>query len=130
LVEDRVRAGTLALKTLTAGGAEREAALRREFALLASLRHPNLVEVFDLTADPGTGLPRFSMEAIDGEDLPTAIRREGPVAAAELAAEALRALGFLHAMGLVHRDVKPGNLLVRHQPRLGCRLVVLDFGLA
>jgi hypothetical protein len=55
--------------------------LRREFALLASLRHPNLVEVFDLTADPRTGLPRFSMEAIDGEDLPTAIRREGPVAA-------------------------------------------------
>ncbi|HET9299875.1 MAG TPA: serine/threonine-protein kinase, partial [Candidatus Polarisedimenticolaceae bacterium] len=130
LVEDRVRGVTLALKTLAAGEPEREAGLRREFALLASLRHPNLVEVFDLTVDPATKLPRFSMEHVEGDDLLTAVRREGPGTAAELAAEALRALGLLHAMGLVHRDVKPGNLLVRHAARLGSRVVVLDFGLA
>jgi transcriptional regulator with GAF, ATPase, and Fis domain/predicted negative regulator of RcsB-dependent stress response len=131
LVEDRVRGGApIALKTLSGAGPERAAALRREFALLAALRHPTLAEVFDLTVDPVTGLPRFSMEHIDGADLPSAIGREGPEVIADLAAEALRALGFLHAMGFVHRDVKPGNLLVRHTPRLGCRVVVLDFGLA
>ena len=67
---------------------------------------------------------------MEGEDLVTAVRAEGPALLLDLAAEALRALAFLHDFGLLHRDLKPGNLLVRKTPRLGCRLVVLDFGLA
>ena len=55
---------------------------------------------------------------------------EGPALLLDLAAEALRALAFLHDFGLIHRDLKPANLLVRREPRAGCRLVLLDFGLA
>ena len=48
----------------------------------------------------------------------------------ELTVEALRALAFLHEFDLIHRDLKPANLLVRDKPKLGCRLVIVDFGLA
>ncbi len=131
LVEDRLRGGSLvALKELAEASRGHEEDLRREFALLAALRHPNLVEVHDLDLDPTTGLPRFTLEYVEGEDLVAAVRMEGPGILLDLAAEALRALAFLHDFGLIHRDLKPGNLLVRARPRLGCRLVVLDFGLA
>ena len=72
----------------------------------------------------------FTLEYIDGPDIVGAVREEGPSLLLDLAAEALRALSFLHDFGLIHRDLKPANLLVRRQPRIGCRLVVLDFGLA
>ncbi len=128
LVEDRLRPGhAVALKEL-APGADAES-LRREFATLSALRHPNLVEVLDFDVVPGGGA-RFTMEAIEGTDIVAAAREEGGAAATERLAEALRALAFLHAFGLLHRDIKPGNLLVRTVPRQGARLVVLDFGLA
>ncbi len=131
LVEDRLRGNArLALKELAEASRGREDDLRREFALLASLRHPNLVEVHELDLDPGTGLPRFTLEYVEGQDIVATARDEGPGVLLDLAAEALRALGFLHDFGLVHRDLQPGNLLVRAKARLGCRLVVLDFGLA
>jgi serine/threonine protein kinase len=131
LVEDRLRPGaTLALKELAEESRGQEEGLRREFATLALLRHPNLVEVHDLDVAPDTGLPRFTLEYIDGEDFVAAVRREGPAALPELTAEVLRALSFLHDFGLIHRDLKPANVLVRRRPRLGCRAVVLDFGLA
>ncbi len=131
LAEDRLQPSRLvALKGLSEASRGREDSLRREFATLASLRHPNLVEVFDFDLDPESGLPRFTLEYVEGEDLVATVRREGPEALLDLAAEALRALAFLHDFGLVHRDLKPENLLVRARPRLGSRLVVLDFGLA
>jgi transcriptional regulator with GAF, ATPase, and Fis domain len=131
LVEDRHRpAVRLALKQLVAADRARAESLRLEFATLTGLRHPGLVELHDLDVAPGGELPFFTMEYVQGEDLVTAVRREGAGLFLDLAAEALRALSFLHDFGFVHRDLKPGNLLVRRRPRLGCRLVVLDFGLA
>ena len=134
LVEDSLRPGTrLALKELFLGdpGAPRYAeTLRREFATLACLRHPNLVEVHEFDTSPESGLPRFTLEFIEGRNIVDAVSHEGPGLFLDLAAEALRALAFLHDFELIHRDLKPANLLVRERPKLGCRLVLVDFGLA
>ena len=132
LVEDRHRPGhDLALKELAAAGAaQHEDAFRREFATLACLHHPNLVEVDEFDTSPASGLPRFTLEFIQGCDIVEAVRHEGPAIFMELTVEALRALAFLHEFDLIHRDLKPANLLVRDTPKLGCRLVIVDFGLA
>ena len=131
LVEDRYRPGTrLALKELTEAGATGLEQLRLEFATLTQLRHPNLVEVYDLEPAPGAGGARFTMEYVEGRDLVSAVQSAGPPLLLPLAAESLRALAFLHDFDLIHRDLKPANLMVRDKPRLDCRLVVLDFGLA
>ena len=131
LVEDRLRPGSrLALKELLAAGPGETAALHREFATLATLRHPSLIEVFELHVDPDTGRSRFTMEHIDGANFVATVKREGANALLPLAAETLRALSFLHDFGLVHRDLKPGNILVRRVAKAGHRVVMLDFGLA
>ena len=132
LVEDRHRPGhDLALKELAApGAAQHVEAFRREFATLACLHHPNLVEVDEFDTSPGSGLPRFTLEFIEGRDIVGAVRHEGPGVLLDLTVEALRALAFLHEFDLIHRDLKPANLLVRDTPKLGCRLVIVDFGLA
>jgi serine/threonine-protein kinase PknK len=132
LAEDRQLPGRkLALKELGPIGAPRhEEAFRREFATLASLHHPSLVEVDEFDASPGSGLPRFTLEYIEGRDIVAAVRHEGPGLFMDLLVEALRALAFLHDFDLIHRDLKPANLLVRDVPKLGCRLVIVDFGLA
>jgi len=131
LARDRSRGGRLvALKELLAAGPGKEDSLRKEFATLSALRHPGLVEVMDFDVDEESRLPRFSMDYVEGEDFGTAVRREGFEVLASLVAEALGVLSFLHDFGLIHRDLKPGNLLVRKKARLGQRVVVLDFGLA
>ncbi len=132
LVEDRQRPGhSLALKEMTHPGTpQHEEAFRREFATLASLHHPNLAEVEEFDTSPESGLPRFTLELIQGRDIVGAVKSEGPGIFMDLAVEALRALSFLHEFDLIHRDLKPANLLVRDTPKLGCRLVIVDFGLA
>jgi serine/threonine protein kinase len=104
------------------------ARLREEARLLARLRHPNLVEVFDLgmTAD---GRPYFAMPLLRGRDLREALAGGGPLpvsAALGLMAQALDGLAAAHAAGLVHRDVKLENLFLE----LDGTLKVLDFGVA
>jgi Nif-specific regulatory protein len=131
LVRDRLRPGPpLALKEPADPDPRRAEQIVREFAILSTLHHPNLVEVYELEAGDAERPPRFTQEWIAGLDLVEALAEEGPGAFVPLAAEALRALGFLHDFDLIHRDVKPKNLLVRHAPRLGSRLVLLDFDLA
>jgi Nif-specific regulatory protein len=130
LVEDQLRPGSrIALKE-SADPPGRDAALRREFVMLSRLRHPGLVEVYDLDLSPADGSPRFTLEYVEGEDLASAVARHGPAFLLEMTAEALRVLAFLHDFGLLHRDLKPPHLRVRRHPRLGCRLVLLDLGLA
>jgi len=131
LVEDRFRPGVrIALKEPLAGLDADAEALRREFAMLARLRHPGVVEPYELDRAPATGVPRFSLAWVEGSELPTAVAAEGSRLCLEMTAEALRVLAFLHDFGLIHRDLKPANLLVRPHPRLGCRLTLLDLGLA
>jgi len=110
------------------GRADLAARLREEARLLGRLRHPNLVEVFDLgvTAD---GRPWFAMPLLRGRDLREELARRGPLpppAAIDLVAQALDGLSAAHAAGFVHRDVKLENLFLEEDGTLR----VLDFGVA
>ncbi len=103
------------------------ARFRLEAQAAASLRHPGIVAVYDYGTD-AIG-PYIVMELVDGEDLASLLRRRGPLPptrAAALVAQAARALDAAHQRGLVHRDVKPGNILVTADDRVQ----VADFGIA
>jgi eukaryotic-like serine/threonine-protein kinase len=100
---------------------------RQEARAAGSLNHPNIVSVYDYGNDAAGAY--IVMELIDGEDLASVIRRTGavpPRQAARLAADVASALGAAHARGIVHRDVKPGNVLVSRDGRVK----VTDFGIA
>jgi serine/threonine-protein kinase len=101
--------------------------LRAEAAMLASLDHPNIVRALD--AGESNGFPFFVMEYVEGETLRDRLRREGPLAEAEalrIARCVADALERARRMGVVHRDVKPGNVLISKAgvPKL------MDLGLA
>jgi beta-lactam-binding protein with PASTA domain len=100
---------------------------RHEAQSAASLNHPNVVAVYDYGTDP-VG-PFIVMELVEGEDLASIVRRSGalpPRAAARIVAQAARAVAAAHGNGFVHRDIKPGNILVTREGRVK----VADFGIA
>ncbi len=101
------------------------ARFHREAAATAKLRHPGIVEVFGVGRDGDVNW--FAMELVEGQPLYRCRERfREPRAAVELAARVLDALQHAHATGLVHRDVKPANVLVRTDGQV----VLTDFGLA
>jgi eukaryotic-like serine/threonine-protein kinase len=114
LAEDEVLGRQVAVKQLHSTGPE-DAALRfeREAKLGASLNHPNLVSIYDIATDEESVL--IVMEYVDGETLQGAIRRGGlpPQRVAEIVSDVAAGLDHAHAHGVVHRDVKPANILVR-----------------
>jgi beta-lactam-binding protein with PASTA domain/tRNA A-37 threonylcarbamoyl transferase component Bud32 len=100
---------------------------RREAQAAANLSHPNIVGVYDWGTQDGTYF--IVMEYVDGPSLSQVIRRDGPLhprRAAEIADEVAAALGFAHSRGVVHRDVKPGNVLLTATGQSK----VTDFGIA
>jgi serine/threonine-protein kinase len=100
---------------------------RQEAQNAASLSHPNVVTVYDYGEDPQG--PFIVMEYVDGEDLASILRNNGalpPTQATRIAAAVARALAASHARGIVHRDVKPGNVLIGRDGRVK----VVDFGIA
>jgi tRNA A-37 threonylcarbamoyl transferase component Bud32 len=103
------------------------ARFRREALTAARLEHPNIVQVYDVGQYEGR--PYIIMQYVDGESLSTIVENLGamdPKDAAKVIAGMLRGLHHAHEQGIVHRDVKPDNVLVTKgdQPKL------LDFGLA
>jgi eukaryotic-like serine/threonine-protein kinase len=99
----------------------------REARMAAALSHPNLVAVFDVGDEDG--LPYIVMEYVDGETLADLMRRTGPVPpdrAVDLLLQVCAGLQHAHAAGLVHRDIKPQNLLVRSDGVVK----IADFGIA
>src|SRR5439155_11151046 len=80
---------------------------RREFHTMASLAHPNIVEVFDYGFDRGT--PYYTMELLDGQDLAD-LGRVTTHRACGLLRDVASALAFLHARRLLHRDLAPRNV--------------------
>ncbi len=87
---------------------------RREAQLAARLNHVNIVNIFDIGGR--SGLSWYTMELIDGPSLAQLVEKEGPLSLPKtlrLMREALSALGHAHSAGLIHRDIKPGNLWLR-----------------
>ena len=100
---------------------------RREAQRAANLNHPNIVSVFDWGEESGTYF--IVMEYVEGRSLAEIIRTEGsihPDKVAEISSEVAAALSFAHRNGIVHRDVKPGNVLVAPNGHIK----VADFGIA
>ena len=108
-------------------GRESQDEFLREARAAAALRHPHIVDVYDAGVERDR--PYIVMEYVSGETLRDRLTREGPLApleAAALAAEIAEALDYAHRRGVVHCDVKPGNILL--SPEQGPKLV--DFGIA
>ncbi|MFJ6679740.1 serine/threonine-protein kinase [Microbacterium sp. NPDC091382] len=133
--EDVVLGRTVAIKIMRTES-ENPAILpraRTEMSLLASLNHPSLVTLYDAKIVPGQ--PEYLvMEFIEGESLAVALK-DGPLDAAEtagLVAELAAGLEVVHRSGIVHRDVKPSNVLLApsHLPGRRFWAKLADFGVA
>ena len=109
------------------GDADYVERFRREARSVAQLSHPNVVTVIDRGEE--AGLEYIVFELVDGDDLKELVERSGPLPVRrvlELGLEVGRALAFAHGQGLVHRDVKPQNVLLDPDGRAK----VTDFGIA
>jgi serine/threonine-protein kinase len=103
------------------------ARFRQEAQSAAALSHPNVVQVFDYGMEAGD--PFIVMEMIDGGDLAAVLKERGafePLAAARIAQQIYEALDAAHGRGIVHRDIKPTNVLLT----TAGRVKVADFGIA
>jgi beta-lactam-binding protein with PASTA domain len=101
---------------------------RREARAAASLSHPHIIAVYDVGSE-GSDCHYIVQEYVDGETLKERISREGPLAPADalrVMGQVLDALGHAHRAGIVHRDVKPQNVLLARDGRVK----VTDFGIA
>jgi serine/threonine protein kinase len=101
--------------------------LRREARAVASLDHPNVVPLYEAGEQDGTVY--IVTRWVNGTELGTLIHRDGPLApdrAARFAAQIAAALGVAHEQGLIHRDVKPSNVIVTPEDHV----YLTDFGLA
>ncbi|MFF0635087.1 protein kinase [Nocardia sp. NPDC004151] len=125
------------LGELIAGDTRGRARFEREAALAARLEHPNIVAVYDRAASDAD-LPWISMKYVGGGDVAQRMtERGGPLPddhAVRILTDAARALDYAHRHGILHRDVKPGNILLDDDPaHPGTdrkRAVLTDFGIA
>jgi hypothetical protein len=101
----------------------------REARAAAAVTHENVVAVHQVEEEEGSGLPFLVMQLVGGESLQDRLDREGALPmrdVVETGAQAAAGLAAAHARGLIHRDVKPGNILIEE----GRRVRLTDFGLA
>jgi hypothetical protein len=121
---------TVALKLIAPDTLEDAAARERfvsEARHAAAIEHPNVVPIY--AAGESDGVAYFVMRFVEGDDVRTRVKRDGPLAprvAASIAVSVGAALDAIHSAGLVHRDVKPANILLAD----GDHVYLTDFGLA
>jgi eukaryotic-like serine/threonine-protein kinase len=130
----------VALKVLNpayAIGADDDPFIKRfslEASILARLQHPNIVSVFDYGEIKGSSPPQFfmAMEFLDGESLHTRFKKQRTLsveAVLDLAKQMARGLREAHARGVVHRDLKPGNVMIIREQGGADIVKIVDFGL-
>ena len=106
---------------------------QREAKIVAAFRHPNIVQVYDFDLDPETDSYYMVMEYVDGPTLKTQLREmaeEGQMLSLEEAVRIViavaNALHYAHQQGMVHRDIKPGNIIFSQKGQI----ILSDFGIA
>jgi len=133
---DRTLERTVAVKVLAEHLSDDErfvARFRREALAVAKLIHPNIVQVYDSGLDDGRHY--IVMEYVDGRSGAQILQKQGPLdpeTAAEAGSQACAGLDYAHRRGIIHRDVKPGNLMIVGGPVGGGEMTVklTDFGIA
>jgi serine/threonine-protein kinase len=134
---DRILERTVAVKILAEHLSDDErfvARFKREALAVARLIHPNIVQVYDTGVDEGRHY--IVMEYVEGRSGAQILQRQGPVepeVAAEIGIEACAGLDYAHRRGIIHRDVKPGNLMIHGGPVGGggeMTVKLTDFGIA
>lgn len=137
--EDRELHERVALKTLrpaVSGKPELIARFKREVQLARKVTHRNVCRLFDLFRhefETGGSIAFLTMELLDGNTLAQHIRQTGPMKPAEarsIVEQVLAGLMAAHDAGIVHRDLKSGNIMLATQSGGGIRAVITDFGLA
>ena len=130
LAEDQRLGRPVALKTMSPSLADDPELLQRfyrEAQSAGQLRHPNIVTIYDI--DEAEGIPFIAMEFLEGESLEAIIsaRKDIPVVRkVEILAQTCRGLHYAHEHGIVHRDVKPANIVVSNDGTVK----IVDFGIA
>jgi serine/threonine-protein kinase len=120
----------VALKTISLADAEGRKEYEKRFLLEAKaagkLTHPNIVTIYDYGEE--ADIAYMAMELLQGQDLRTRIRQGAipPMEAVEIALQVADGLGFAHEYGVVHRDVKPGNIMLLERGAVK----IMDFGIA
>jgi serine/threonine-protein kinase len=133
---DRILERTVAVKVLAEHLHDDERFVerfKREALAVARLIHPNIVQVYDTGVDEGRHY--IVMEYVEGRSGAQILQRSGPVepeVAAEIGVQACAGLDYAHRRGIIHRDVKPGNLMIVGGPVGGGEMIVklTDFGIA
>ncbi|MCA9713941.1 MAG: serine/threonine protein kinase, partial [Myxococcales bacterium] len=125
----------VAIKLLGSKFSGNDAIIRRfekEARAAARVRHKNIVEIYDCDRTP-EGLPFFAMELLNGIDIRRMLKKDGPIAwprALHLMKQICAALEAAHKSGIVHRDMKPGNVFVVEDAEEPDFVKVVDFGIA
>ncbi len=129
---DQILGRPVAIKMLAAAHADDEqfrARFRAEARYASSLAHPGITRVFDYGEHSPLGGPYLVMELVDGQPLSEILERYGrldPYVVLDIVAQAARAMDAAHRAGIVHRDIKPGNLLIMADGTTK----ITDFGIA